>query len=178
MSKVQQFRTKSSKEYFFGFGADQEVDMIAAIIGRQPRIVGVAVLEGYQLCIQSLEDITDKRANPRAILERTWGKGFRSYAIRPVLGSKVRGTVFEVTKAERLLIDAWELVPEGWQDSAEVTVVGEDGHVYKAYTQVLAKGQREGDTVNGMMYRSWLMPKEDFVRIAPQAIQQAGLSCG
>ena len=44
-------------QYFFGFGADFESDMIKAVIGRNPEKIGEAILKDHQLSIQSLEDM-------------------------------------------------------------------------------------------------------------------------
>lgn len=57
VKRAVRFLRKHKNEYFFGFGADSEVEMIAAVIGRKPKNIGPATLYDYQLCIQGLDDI-------------------------------------------------------------------------------------------------------------------------
>lgn len=42
----------------------------------------------------------------------------------------------------------------------------DNGTVVKARTQALPAGQNHGQTAHGIAYHPWLMPKQDFVRIA------------
>ena len=153
-------------EYFFGFGADNQADMLKAVIGRAPIFSGRAILKNYQLCIQSLDDIPTKGDNPKKILENAWGSGFKSYTIRHHNGEQVHGSLFRITRLERRMLDLWELVDEGWQDSIKVRVVLDSGKEVIARTQCLPDGHNHGDAVNGDMYSPWLMSKENFIRIA------------
>ncbi|NCU43897.1 hypothetical protein EOL71_02935 [Candidatus Saccharibacteria bacterium] len=146
--------------------------MIAAVIGRKPKNIGSATLYDYQLCIQGLDDIPTSGANPREILREAWGDTFISYTIRHHKGEKVTGTIFKMTAYERKMLDAWELVPEGWQDSIVVRVKAEDGAIYRARTQCLPNGHNHGYTSIGRDYNPWLMPKQDFVRIANDDIKR------
>ncbi len=155
-------------ELFFGFGADSESEMIEAVIGRKPEIVGAAMLENYQLCVQSLEDIPTAGDNPREILRKAWGDDFKSYTIRQHKGVSVHGTLFRIRRRERMMLDIWELVSEGWQDSVVVKVTLPNGKIVRAHTQRLPRGHNHGFASPGMTYKPWLMPKVDFVRIARQ----------
>lgn len=156
----------NKKEYFFGFGADREDVMLEAIIGHTPKVIGTAILPGYALCIQKLSDIPETGNNPREILRNAWGDTFVSYCIDKQQGAAVHGTLFEVTVKERVMIDIWELVYDGWQRSAIVTVKLPDGRRVRARTQLLRRGQSHGKIVDDHVYHSWLLPVGDFVRIA------------
>lgn len=166
--KIIRFVRKHRMEYFFGFGADSQAEMIEAVIGRRPEFIGSATLEDFQLCIQNLDDITDAGENPREILRRAWGDNFRSYTIRHHQNKKVEGSIFMVTSYERKMLDAWELVPEGWQDSIVVMVKDGDGKTYRARTQALPAGHNHGTVAPESKYNPWLMPKEDFIKMATQ----------
>ena len=153
--------------YFFGYGADSEPDMIQAITGHKPRVVGVALLADYELRVQHLSEITTKGANPQAILRKGWGGSFKSYVIVPSPGHVVKGTLFKVSLHDRHLIDNWEFVGQGWYDKAFVAVqLNDSGKVYSAETQVLAPGQDAAQPASGLDYESWLQPKSQFVSIA------------
>ena len=155
--------------YFFGYGADREVDMIRAITGRKPKVVGAAILKGYELYVQPLECITNSKKNdlrPRELLRRTWGNEFTSYVIVPNSNESVCGTLFRISLHDRHLIDNWELVSLGWYDKLFTEVERDNGKKYRCETQVLAPGQQPGRRVDGIDYRPWLVPKERLMEIA------------
>ena len=102
--------------YFFVYGADQEIEMIKAVTGRKPARICSATLYGYELRVQRLDEITDKGLNPRRILRRVRGSGFKSYVIVPQEGSKVEGSLFRMPLKDRNQVDEWELVSAGWYD--------------------------------------------------------------
>lgn len=77
--------------HFFGYGADREPDLIEAVIGYKPLVLGPAILNDYQLRIQSIREITDKGHNPRKILQGAWGNDFKSYIIMPKEGAVTSG---------------------------------------------------------------------------------------
>jgi hypothetical protein len=149
---LRNYTDKRSHEYFFGFGADSEAEMIQAVIGRRPEFVSRTYLHDFQLCIQSLEDIPTHGANPRFILQRSWGDTFRSYTIRHHKGETIHGSVFKITRYERRMLDTWELVSEGWQNSITVSVMLNDGRRLHARTQALPDNQNHGQTAEGIQY--------------------------
>lgn len=146
--------------YYFGYGANREPEMITAITSNLPELIGMAILQDYQLCIQDLSEITEAAGNPKARLTASWGTTFKSYVIVPKQGSRVSGAVFRMPLHERHMVDAWELVQAGWYDRAVVMVTLDSGKTIRAETQVLAAGQEASLVVNGLDYRSWVMPKE------------------
>ena len=153
--------------YYFGYGADREVDMLRAITGHTPKLLGEAVLPGYSLHVQSLKDITTRHANPQRILEENWGKKFKSYVVVPQKNAKVIGNLYQMSLHDRHLIDDWELVDEGWYCKEFVRVqLRSSGKLYRVETQVLAAPQKPGQVVNGAVYKSWLQPKKLFVSLA------------
>ncbi len=164
--KTIRFFRKHQSEYFFAWGANIEVEMLEAIIGRKPEFISNVVMSGYELCVQTLIDIPTSGANPRAILHKAWGDNFKSYAIRESRGQKVAGTLYKITSYERKMVDAWELVPEGWFKSDLVEVTDSNGKKYKARTQVLPASHNTGKPVDGLNYKPWIVPKEDLLRIA------------
>ncbi len=152
--------------YFFGYGADQEEDMISAITGHKPKIIGKAVLHDYELRIQDLSEVTTKGDNPQKLLRDNWGDTFKSYVIVPKTGAKITGVLFKLSIIDRHLVDAWELVQLGWYSRIFVDVeLTENGKKYTAETQVLNSDQK-AQKVAKPGYRSWLMPKRKFLEIA------------
>lgn len=155
------------KVYFFGYGADREPDMIEAIIGHRPRVVGPAVLEDYELRVQSVHEITQAGNNPKQSLNKAWGSSFKSYVIVPQPGAIVTGTLFRLSLHYRHLIDKWELVDRGWYKRAlvEVQLKGM-GKLYHAETQVLGGRQYATHIADGLHYESWLQTKQHFIQMA------------
>ena len=154
------------KGYFFGYGADQEEDMISAITGHKPKIIGKAVLHDYELRIQELSEITTKGINVREMLRKNWGDSFKSYVIVPKKGAMISGVLFRLSIIDRNLVDEWELVQLGWYERIFVTVeLIKTRKKYRAETQILSPKQT-AKTVAKPGYRSWLMPKRMFLEIA------------
>ncbi len=152
--------------YFFGYGADQEIDMIRAITGHKPKIIGTAVLHDYELRIQDLTEVSTAGANVQQMLRDNWGDTFKSYVIVPKPGVHINGTLFKLSIIDRHLVDEWELVQLGWYERIFVTVeLIKTGKKYRAETQVLNPNQT-AKTVAKPGYRSWLMPKRKFLEIA------------
>ena len=153
--------------YFFGYvtgdGADE---MIPAVTGEKPKVVGAATLDGYELRIQKLSEITTAGANPQNILRTSWGESFRSYVLVKKPGAQVTGVLLRLSIKARHKMDAWELVQEGWynKEFVEVKLLA-NGRVYRAETQVLSPNQQARQTVPAI-HRFWLMSKRKFLRLA------------
>lgn len=153
--------------YFFGYGADSEPDLVRAVTGRKPRVVGKAVLHNHSLRIQTISEVKSSGANPQAILNRAWGEHFRSYVIMPQMGARVSGTLYRISLHDRHLIDSWELVELGWYDKAFVEVeILHNGHSVTAETQVLGAHQTANLVVDGSNYEPWLQPKKHLIQFA------------
>jgi hypothetical protein len=167
---LQGMRYRLRKGYFFGYvdGAGAE-DMIPAVAGERPSVIGAATLDGYELRIQALSEITSKGANPQDVLRKTWGGSFQSYVLVKKPGSQVRGVLLRLSVKARHALDSWELVESGWCKRAYVMVrLDSNGRLYRAETQVLADGQEAGQTVSPI-HGFWLMPKRQFIRLARAA---------
>jgi hypothetical protein len=102
------------KGYLFAYGTGQEIDMVTAVTGEVPKIIGHAVLPNYELRIQKLAEIPTTRGNPRQLLQKTWGNSFKSYALVSRKGAQASGVVFELSLRARNKFDDWELVKMGW----------------------------------------------------------------
>jgi hypothetical protein len=160
---------KLRKVYFFGYGATREPEMIQAITGQRPMVIGPAVLDDYELRVQSVKEIPKARAHLRQLLRHAWGDSFKSYVIVPRPGSKVAGTLFKLSLHDRHLIDGWELVPLEWSQKVFVQVrLGDTGKTYRVETQQLGSGQHAAVRVRGVRYRSWLWPKRLLIRTATE----------
>lgn len=146
--------------HYFGYGANQSADMLAAIIGRKPKGISASV-NNYELCVLSWQNIPLKI---KKILRPGWGPGFRSYFIRPCRGKSVTGRVFKVTNKERRLIARWEI--EGlWYQPALVEAIYPNGRSCRAGTQII-EDYSFGKSINGENYPTYLNGKRRMNQIA------------
>lgn len=152
---------------YFGYGPNRDPEMIRAIIGRRPRVIGPAVLLDHRLGIQKLTDVPITGLNPRRTLLHAWGSNFRSYVAQPHAGSEIKGTLFKISLHDRHRIDTWELIPDGWCSKEIVAIRLDSSHkLYSAETQVLGARQQPSRIVNGHNYVTYLNPKPNYLRIA------------
>jgi hypothetical protein len=168
---------------YFGFGANRDVRMMSAILGKpksELKAIAQAILEGYELVVQTLEDIPDTispeapiKRSPRSILEESWDDSFRSYAIRrSSFGHRVSGTIWEITPFERERVRDWELIDFGWAEDYLGLARTNNGHEVQIVTERLPAGQKAKIIVNGLLYPTWLQPPERFEAIAEKARQE------
>lgn len=100
------------KILYFGYGANRDRRMMAAITGNENLVGRPGMLRRFVLCVQRLDQVP---ASPRAILEESWPSSFESYIIRPGKENDwVTGTIWELTPLERDLVANWELIEFGW----------------------------------------------------------------
>lgn len=151
---------------YFGYGAMNHAQVIAAVIGRTPE--GEAGrLRGMRLCIQRIDQIP---AKAQEILRRSWPDTFTSYTIDYDAGSAVSGVVWSITHEERKLIRNWELVDEGWfyPVSADV-IIPRTGRLANVYTEILRHGQEFDRDAYVDDAAPLLSPLADIVRVAEKA---------
>ncbi len=118
------------KVLYFGYGANRDSRMMAAITGNKNLKGRPEVLRGFSLCIQRLDQVPDTivpsapvQISPRKILEGNWPSNFTSYIIKEDSEGQVNGTIWELTPLERELVRDWELVDFGWYEDKAATVV-------------------------------------------------------
>jgi len=146
--------------YFFGYGADRDADMMKAIVGRVPK-GEKAVISGFELCIQSFNDVPFKA---RKIIAKSWDHSFKSYVIRPVLdmNSVVTGTMWTLTPLERKLIDNWEITGL-WYDVFFFTKEAPD----KMQMEIqIVQDQPIRHIANGKRYKTFLNSREKMLETA------------
>lgn len=147
---------------FFGYGANRDPDMIRAIIGRLPEGYP-AVLQGFELCIQTWEEIPERA---RKILSYSWDESFRSYALRPTrkFSEKVKGVIWLISREERRLIDNWEL--NGiWYHVYLLKFLKPAGQISEIEIQVVNDPNIK-KKVNGIFYKNFLNDKEKMLQVA------------
>ena len=143
--------------------------MMAYILGRpETDLLGEkAVLPGYSLGIQHLEQTPDKPSpklpkstSVQDLLRKNWGDNFRSYALFPNPLGKVSGMLWSLNSKDLGLIRHWELVNYGWYEEIKVSVKTQDGKKHQATTVRIQKGQDLEQIIDDDQYRAWLQEQE------------------
>jgi hypothetical protein len=161
------FHIHLRRGYFFGYVTGEGADeMIPAVTGETPKVIGEAILDGYELHIQKLREVTTAGENPQEILRKVWGGSFRSYVLVKKPGSQVKGVLLRLSIRARHKMDEWELVQMGWYQKQFVEVeLVRNGKRYRAETQVLNPSQH-ATQVAPVRHPFWLMSKRKFIRLA------------
>lgn len=166
-----------NKVLYFGYGANRALEMMASITGNKNLVSRPAILTGYTLCVQRLDQIPDTVSpgspapiSPRQLLKESWPDTFESYIIKPgKREDKILGVVWELTPEERELVREWELIDFGWYQDMEIQVKTQDGQKVVVQTEGLREDQEVDREVNGANYETWLNKPEDFARVAEKA---------
>ena len=140
--------------YYFGYGANRNLDMIKAITGAEPVWGKEGFLKDYQLFLQPLKYVVDPKDfgqedsfGARTRLQGKWGKEFKSYVVKKCTGSVVAGTIWKLTTRDLRWINNWELVDFGWYKVGLDTAETKDGEKYIVYVQFLTEKDNSGEKV-------------------------------
>jgi len=148
--------------FYFGFGANRDLEMIRAITGRGALGVPASV-EGFQLCVESMRNIP-KQA--RDILYGEWDHRFVSYGIVPHPRGRVTGTLWLLTDCQRRKIQEWELTGLWSRDvrvSAQVRAFGFTVRIPAVSEELL---NQRVQLVPGEKYKTFIVPKHRLLAVA------------
>ncbi|MCL5432650.1 MAG: gamma-glutamylcyclotransferase [Patescibacteria group bacterium] len=167
-----------NKILYFAYGANMDKGMIRAITGNDRLVGRPAILDGYEIGIQRI-DQTPK--DVEKLLRNSWGDDFKTYVIYPRLGAKVKGMVWELTETERRLVRNWEFVEKevgprfSWYKQVLIDRVStpEGGTIEGLETEILGDGQEIDGTikVDGLNYEPYLMNPGEMWRIASEDLK-------
>ena len=122
---------------YFAYGANADPEMIKAIVGREPD-GEPATLNDFQLVLQRAHEIPEP---VQKILQGKWSKQeietFETYAIRRKQGAAVIAMAWELTPAERALVDNWELNDGLWYQKTDVQIVTPTRGLIAASTEII-----------------------------------------
>lgn len=148
------------KIIYFGYGANSDLKMINALIGRIP-FGFKAKLKDYCLFVQSLSEVPSEA---KKILEKVWDENFKSYIAVPFNGKIVFGTAWEITQQERKIIGEWELHHK-WYFPVNIKIIDENGNIFEAETEIIQKFSSE-KLIEGEHYPAFLNDKDKMLKLA------------
>lgn len=164
------------KVLYFGYGANRDPKMMGWITGNTELKGKPAVLKGYRLVVQRLDQIPDEildtapvSYSARDMIVANWPDSFTSYTIKEDPEGEVHGTLWELTQQDRDLVRDWELIDFGWYKDRRVKVTTEDGQELEVQTEGIGDGQEYDREVDGTNYETWLNPPVEFERISTKS---------
>ncbi len=159
---------KDKTASFFAYGPAADPDVITAITGRKPLDSRPAILSGFVLCIQGVNDIPDLKIpglpqTARQIIRESWGADFKMYVIRKGDG-KVKGVVYTIRKEDMGAMEDWELVNFKWYSVMNGNATFDDGSTREVIA-VAIKDQSIEKEVDGLDYDLFLGLGEAFKQL-------------
>ena len=148
-----------AKVYFFGYGANRSRKRIKEILGKEPDGGYGAVINGYTLSYQVLDQVPE---NPRRILDKVWGENFKGYTLSQG-GGKVAGVIWEIEEEDLKKIKQWEFVDEGWKELVRATANTSDGRSITVLTEKAVETLPRKEAVDGLHYEDNLNKGEPYV---------------
>lgn len=119
---------------FFSYVVKENVEGIRALLGRRKLLYEEAEIEGYELCIQRVDQVLDKvpqsspiNISPRTLLLKTYSPEYELYTIRPCIGSSVPGKIWYISPEEYAIWREYELIDYGLQRDINVQAVTDSG---------------------------------------------------
>jgi hypothetical protein len=135
------------KILYFGYGAYRSRNKVLRILGKEPVGGYGALLDGYQLAIEPLELVPE--GLPKQILERIFGKSFRSYTIKKGEGL-VAGVIWEFDDHDLKLAEA-EFIGT-WRELVNIEVMLANKQKVKAITDKIIKSDQLTEIADGLNY--------------------------
>jgi len=164
---------------FFSYVKGDNEEMMSAIFGRKNIFHQEAMLQGYELCIQTAKDVIDKvlstcpySLSPRKILTKNRGPNFELYTIRPNPEKNLKGEVWYVSAKEYEYLRNYELIECGMSEDIEANAITDKGDVIKVNTYGLNKNVNNITKIVEVDYRRPEIPKKEKIDSAIESRQE------
>ncbi len=137
----------SDTSYFFGYGANRSSDRLRQILGKEPQAGFGAIAEGFDLAIQTLDQIP-KRAQD--ILRQAWGNEFKAYTLVPGKGM-VTGVVWNLDEEDFKMLYAFEFI-DLWSKFEVIKVKKFNGKLLEVITTRVLDNAPIAEICDGINY--------------------------
>ena len=148
---------------FFGYGANRDGNKIAQITGEDLRESVGAVLEGYKLAYQTLDQVPQPA---RDVLKDTWGNTFRAYTLRKGEGV-TQGVIWPVSEEGLKKIEEWEFIGS-WRELIKVRVRTFDNTELTVYTEKIPEDTPTVGFIDGLRYDEFIFKNLQEKRIVDE----------
>jgi len=159
---------------YFGYGSNADIEMMAHMVGRDDLYGELGQLIGYQLCVQSLDQIRDiipptspLKESPREIIRKKFGDTFELFVAVPKPDAVIHGTIWDLTPLEMEFVKNWELVDCGMQEEVQSLAMDSNGQLIQVETQAVMDPPAEYERiVQGDDYKKYVVEKRRILEVA------------
>ena len=137
---------KSNVIKFFSYVVNENIEMLQALFGRKNLLYEEAVLQGYELCIQKVGNLSNKierlspiKKSPREIMVDFFGSDYELYVIRANEKKTVPGKIWYVSKEEYEYLREWEMIEYGMSEDIIGKAITTKGDILYVSTYGLVK---------------------------------------
>lgn len=146
------------------------------MVGREDLKGEPGKLIGYQLCIQSLDQIRNiilptspLKKSPQQIIRKGFGDKFDLFIAVPKPDAVAYGTIWEFTPEEIELVKNWELVDFGMQEEVQAMAINSNGDLIQVETQAIVDPPAEYYTIiEDNEYPRYIADKELMLKKADE----------
>lgn len=161
---------------YFGYGSNSDKDMMVHMVGREDLKGEPGKLIGYQLCIQSLDQIRDiippnspLKVSPRDLVRQGFGDKFDLFIAVPKPDAVTYGTIWDLTPEEIDLVKEWECVDYGMQEEVQAMAMDSSNQPIQIETQaVIDPPAKFYTTIEGNDYPRYIVDKSKMLSVADE----------
>ena len=131
---------------FFSYVVKEKVEGLRALFGRKNLLYEDALLQGYELCIQTPKDLSDvvpknspSNMSPREIIGKNFGETYELYTIRANPNKTVPGKIWYISPEEFEYLREWEMIDYGMSEDIVAQAKTEEGDLVTVRTYGLVK---------------------------------------
>jgi hypothetical protein len=161
---------------YFGYGSNSDKNMMAHMVGRKNLKGEPGKLIGYQLCIQSLDQIRDiippnspLKVSPQQIVRQGFGGAFELFIAVPKPNAFIYGTIWDLTPQEINLVKEWEMVDYGMQEEVQAMAMTSDDQLIQVEAQAVTDPPAKfHTTIEGNDYPRYIADRKKMLEVADQ----------
>ena len=157
---------------FFSYVAKENVEGLRALFGRRNLLYENAVLQGYELCIQTPKDLSGivpanspLKMSPQEIIRKNFGEAYELYTIRTNPDKTVPGKIWYINQEEFEYLREWEMIDYNMSEDIIAKAKTEDGDLITVRTYGLVKNPEKITKIIESSYiREEMLTKEKLAR--------------
>lgn len=157
---------------FFSYVVKENMEGINALVGRDNLLFEDALLQGYELCIQTPNDISDSipphsplQKSPRQIIQENFSDDYELYTIRAHPNQTVPGKIWYLSLEEFEYIREWEMIDYGMSEDITAQAITSDGDLVTVQTYGLVTGTKNITKVIDSSYIREEIPTEKKIAL-------------
>lgn len=161
---------KTNLVKFFSYVVKEKTEGLKALFGRKNLLYEDAVLQGYELCVQTPKDLSNMvpknsplNVSPQKIIRRNFGENYELYAIRKHPKKTVPGKIWYISPEEFEYLREWEMIGYGMSEDIIAKAITKDGDLVTVRTYGLIKNPEKITKVIDTNYIREEMPTKEKI---------------